>query len=312
MSPQYTRPTFLFNRHAETIFPSVFRSVKIKPPVRERIVTPDDDFLDIDWYRQNAKRCVILSHGLEGNSTRGYVTGMAKAFQSAKFDVVAWNYRGCSGEINNQKRFYHSGATDDLSTVVNHVAQHYEEIFMIGFSLGGNLTLKYLGEPTVNQKVKKAVAISAPIDLYSSCLEIIKPHNWIYHQRFLKSLSKKVRDKAKVRKDLDVSMLSKVKNLKEFDDYFTGPIHGYRDAIEYYSDCSALHYLKNIEVPTLLLSAINDPFLGQSCYPMAANPTYLKTEYPGQGGHVGFTLFNGKDLYWSEMRALSFIESTTL
>ncbi|CAN5227962.1 alpha/beta fold hydrolase [soil metagenome] len=305
----YTPPAFLFNRHLETIFPSLLRKVKIQQPVRERITTPDDDFLDLDWYKKGARQCVIISHGLEGNSTRSYVTGMVKIFLSASYDVVAWNYRGCSGEINRQLRFYHSGATDDLGTVVDHVSKDYDEIFLIGFSLGGNLTLKYLGEPNVNSKVRKAVTISAPIDLYSSCLEICKPHNWIYNRRFLKSLSTKVKNKSAVRKDLDVRLLNNIKTLKEFDDVYTGPIHGYRDAIEYYTDCSAIHYLKNITIPALLMNAVNDPFLSKSCYPEGVNPKYLSTDYPGRGGHVGFTLFDQKGLYWSEINALSFIES---
>lgn len=303
----YKAPTVLFNRHVETIYPSLLRKVKLKAPERERITTPDDDFLDLDWYRNGPKQCVIISHGLEGNSTRSYVTGMAKAFLSAGIDAVAWNYRGCSGEMNRQRRFYHSGATDDLGTVVNHVAEEYSDIFLIGFSLGGNITLKYLGEPNVNSNIRKAVVFSVPIDLYKSCLEISKPHNWIYSERFLRSLKKKVRDKAALRNDIDTDMLNKVKNLKEFDDQFTGPIHGFKDAMDYYTKCSAIHFIKNIQIPTLLVSALNDPFLSHECYPIETN-SYLITEFPERGGHVGFTLFDQNGLYWSEIKALSFIE----
>ena len=142
----YTPPALLFNRHLETIYPSLIRKVDFRSPVRERITTPDDDFLDLDWYKQGSSRCVIISHGLEGNTQRSYMVGMAKAFFQAGYDVLAWNYRGCSGEVNRQLRFYHSGATDDLHTVVMHAVPHYESLYLIGFSLGGNLTLKYLGE----------------------------------------------------------------------------------------------------------------------------------------------------------------------
>jgi uncharacterized protein len=307
MSP-YKAPSLLFNRHVETIYPSLVRSVKLRTPERERIATPDDDFLDIDWYRTNSKRCVIISHGLEGNSSRAYVTGMASAFLSVGINVAAWNYRGCSGEMNRQRRFYHSGATDDLRTVINHVAREFNEVYLVGFSLGGNITLKYLGEPNVHPSVKKAVTFSVPIDLYHSCLEISKPHNWIYSERFLKSLKRKIKEKAAVRDDIDTTMLDRVKNLKEFDDYFTGPLHGFRDAIDYYTKCSSIHFIKDIKVPTLLVSALNDPFLSPECYPMEKHP-YLTTEFSKRGGHVGFTLFDQNGLYWSEIRALSFIET---
>jgi predicted alpha/beta-fold hydrolase len=282
--------------------------VKLPTPQRERIETPDDDFLDIDWYHTNSNRCVIVSHGLEGNSTRAYVTGMARAFLSAGINVAAWNYRGCSGEMNRQRRFYHSGATDDLGTVVDHVAEKFDEIFLVGFSLGGNITLKYLGEPNVHRAIKKTITFSVPIDLYNSCLEISKPHNWIYSERFLRSLKKKVREKAAVRNDINIDLLDRIKTLKEFDDHFTGPLHGFRDAIDYYTKCSAIHFIKNIQVPTLLVSALNDPFLSPECYPTEKHAN-LTTEFTKRGGHVGFALFDQNGLYWSEIRALSFIET---
>ncbi len=308
-TPPYSPPTILFNRHLETIYPSLFRKVQMKSPERERIATPDDDFLDIDWYRQGSSRCVIISHGLEGNSGRGYVVGMAKAFFSQGFDVAAWNFRGCSGEVNRQLRFYHSGATDDLHTVIQHVAKNYAELILVGFSLGGNVTLKYLGEPNPHPAVSKAVTLSVPINLHTSCLEIARPANWIYTQKFLISLRKKVTEKALLRKELDVKKLTTIKTLMEFDDHFTGPIHGFRDAIDYYTKCSSIHFIENIKVPTLVVNALNDPFLSPDCYPgeRFKAHAFVKFEFPDHGGHVGFALFNQKGLYWSEIRALSFV-----
>ena len=142
----YKRPSLLFSRHLETIYPALFRNVDLNYQ-RERIATPDDDFLDLDWLKQGSKKLIIISHGLEGNSSRAYMKGMAKASSEKGFDVIAWNFRGCSDEMNKQLRFYHSGATDDLECVVAHAQRNgYTEIYLIGFSLGGNLTLKYLGE----------------------------------------------------------------------------------------------------------------------------------------------------------------------
>ena len=179
----YKPSKLLFNAHLETIYPALLRRVKFVPYQRERINTPDDDFLDLDWVKQKSKRLVIISHGLEGNSHKPYIRGMAKAFHERSYDILAWNYRGCSGEVNKQLRFYHSGATDDLHTVINHATTHnYQEIYLIGFSLGGNITLKYLGEQnsSVNSILKKAVAISVPLNLHSSCLKISEPDNIIY------------------------------------------------------------------------------------------------------------------------------------
>lgn len=236
--------------------------------------------------------------------------GMAKAFFSRGYDVAAWNCRGCSGEVNKQLRFYHSGATDDLQTVVDHASKEYEELFLIGFSLGGNLTLKYLGEPDVNVRVKKAATFSVPINLHTSCLEISKPGNWIYERRFLSSLRKKVEMKAALQKELNIEKLDQVTTLMEFDNFFTGPIHGFKDAMDYYSKCSSIYFIKDIKTPTLVVNALNDPFLGLDCYPMEKfkGHPHVTFEFPAHGGHVGFTLFDQKGLYWSEMRALSFIE----
>ena len=306
----YTPPSVLFNRHLETIYPSLLRKVNWIAPSHERIGTHDDDFLDLDWYKQGSTRCVIISHGLEGNSSRSYVRGMARALYNSGLDVLAWNFRGCSAEVNRQPRFYHSGATDDLHTVVAHAMERYAVIDLIGFSLGGNLTLKYLGERTAPSPVKRAVTFSVPMDLYTSCLEISKPFNWVYTQRFLKSLIKKVKAKPALRKHLSFDMLDHVRTLLEFDDHFTGPLHGFRDAMDYYTQCSSRQFLPAINVPTLVVNALNDPFLSPACYPHENVNPLVQLEFPERGGHVGFALFGQKGLYWSEMRALSFLEST--
>ena len=304
----YSAPPLLFNCHLETIFPSLLRKVELNSYHRERIFTPDNDFLDLDWLKQGANQLVIISHGLEGNTERSYMKGMAKIFYQNGYDVLTWNYRGCSGEVNNQLRFYHSGATDDLKTVVNHAALNYQNIFLVGFSLGGNLTLKYLGEIDTHPKLKKAVVFSVPMDLYGSCLQILKRHNWIYHQRFLKSLKIKVKQKSKLQPALDISKLDQVKTLLEFDEHFTAPIHGFKNAIEYYTESSAIRFLKNIQLPTLIVNAKNDPFLSATCFPNLSEHQFILMESPERGGHVGFAQFNQNGLYWSELRALAFIQ----
>lgn len=306
----YKAPLFLFNAHLETIYPSLIRRVPLQLYTRERITTPDNDFLDLDWLTQGSTRLIIISHGLEGNSQRPYIKGLARAAFLKGFDVLAWNFRGCSEEMNRQLRFYHSGATEDLDTIVQHAQKNnYTEIYLMGFSLGGNLTLKYLGERNANPVLRKAVVFSVPLELSTSCQKISEPSNWIYSQRFLKSLRNKVVQKSTAFKELDTRNIETIRTLREFDDRYTAPLHGFRNAADYYERCSSLYFVKNIGVPTLIINAQNDPFLSADCYPVEKlkDHSFVRFENPGRGGHVGFAQFNKNGLYWSEERALNFI-----
>lgn len=308
---EYNAPLFLFNAHLETIYPSLIRRVMIEPYRRERISTPDNDFLDLDWLEGGAKKLIIISHGLEGNSERPYVKGLARAAYLNGFDVLAWNFRGCSGEINRQLRFYHSGATDDLDHVVQHVLSRnkYEQVVLSGFSLGGNLTLKYLGEKKPYDVINRCVVFSVPLHLQSSCAKISEPSNWVYANRFLKSLKRKVLMKHKLFPQLDISLLPSIKTIETFDDRYTAPIHGFENAADYYDKNSSIHFLKNISVPTLIINAKNDPFLSERCFPvneLGGHP-FVRLETPLRGGHVGFAQFSRTGLYWSEERAIQFI-----
>lgn len=300
------RPPFpLVNGHIETIYPAIFRRVKLAPFQRERIKTPDNDFLDLDWLTQGSDRLVIISHGLEGNSQRAYMKGMARAFYLEGYDALTWNYRGCSDEMNHQLRFYHSGATDDLDLVVNHAIKKYKSVFMVGFSLGGNLTLKYLGE-TTPPAVAGAAVFSVPLNLKTSCEKISEPANFLYANRFLVSLKKKIVTKSKLMPGLDTTNIDELFTLYDFDDRYTAPIHGFRDATSYYEACSSIYFLKDIKVPTLVVNALNDPFLSVDCFPENVGNPNVHLEYSDRGGHVGFALFNQNGLYWSEWRAVEF------
>jgi predicted alpha/beta-fold hydrolase len=198
--------------------------------------------------------------------------------------------------------------------VIQHsISIGYTDISLVGFSLGGNLTLKYLGEQSsqLYTNVKRAVTFSVPINLHTSCIEISKPSNWVYNKRFLTSLKEKVFKKAKSFPNINIEPLSSITRLIEFDNLYTAPIHGFIDAVDYYKQCSAIRFIEYIERPTLIVSALNDPFLSTDCYPHHLhNHPYLKFEYPKRGGHVGFALFNQNGLYWSELKALQFIQST--
>lgn len=309
---EYTPPLLLKGSHLETIYPSLFRSVKGFSYQRERITTPDHDFLDLDWLTQGSKKLVVISHGLEGNTERAYVRGMARIFHQNEFDVLAWNYRGCSGELNKKVRFYHSGATEDLDFVIRHaISLGYTAINLIGFSLGGNLTLKYLGEQgqNIHQAINRSAVFSVPMNLKTSCDQLSQPSNWIYTRRFLKSLKLKVQAKADVISEIDPGPLSVIKTLVEFDNQYTAPLHGFKDALDYYEQCSSIRFIEFIQRQTLIVNALNDPFLSPDCYPKEIKNPNITTHYPTHGGHVGFAQFNKNGLYWSEQKALQFISS---
>ncbi|MCG8309838.1 MAG: alpha/beta fold hydrolase [Cytophagales bacterium] len=311
----YKPPFWLINGHFDTIYPALFRKIPDDASKENiSIKTPDCDSFGINYYNRNADKTVIISHGLEGNNTRPYVLGMAKTFCDHGWNVIAWNYRGCDGKTNNSIRSYHSGFTEDLIETIKFAdRKNIKTISFIGFSLGGNLTLKYLGNgKRINSKVKNAVVFSVPLDLYRGCLKISKPGNLIYAQRFLNSLKKKVKEKSKRFPEIDTTHLSKIRDLKTFDDYYTAPMHGFKDAMDYYNSCSALYVLDQIKTPTLIVNALNDPFLPIDCYPSERlrDHPWVHLETPERGGHVGFCSNNGLSYYWSEQRALEFISST--
>lgn len=313
--PDYRPPLPFRNGHLHTIYPSVLRKVSGVVYQRERIDTPDNDFLDLDWLREGSTRAAVISHGLEGNTDRSYVRGMARALSGAGWDVLAWNFRGCSGLPNRLRRSYHSGATDDLGVVVNHaLEQGYSQIALIGFSLGGNITLKYLGEQgeAVRAHIVGAVTFSVPCDLDAGSAQIDRRTNWLYRKRFLIHLGRKVRAKQVLfPDDIDASGFGRIRTLRHFDDRYTAPLHGFEDAADYYARCSCKSFLEGIRVPTLLVNAADDPFLPAACYPVeeARTHPYVYLEIPHYGGHVGFIGEQGGSVYWSEHRAIAFLES---
>jgi len=313
---EYRPPWFLPGAHLQTIYPAMFRKVELIAQCKERIDTPDDDFLDLDWGRMGNSRLAIICHGLEGHSRSRYVQGMARAMLKTGWDVLCWNYRGCSGEPNRLLRSYHSGSIDDLDTVIEHAKSvgQFRRIGLIGFSLGGNLILKYAGElgREMSDKAQATCVFSTPCDLEAASLELAKPSNAYYMRRFLKSLGKKVVEKERLHPgSLELSGLEEMRTFEEFDDRFTAPLNGFRNARDYWSKCSCLPVLDRIQVPSLIVNAMNDPFLPEACFPRGKakkNPALL-LETPRHGGHVGFPLWNGQNEYWSETRAALFIES---
>ena len=312
IASSYNPPFFFKNGQFSTIYNGLWRKIDDLEQERERIHLPDSDFLDLDWSfsKTPTDQVVILLHGLEGHGQRPYMAGAAKAFNASGYDACAVNFRGCGGETNRLFRSYHSGATEDLDTVVNHILENktYTKIYIKGFSLGGNMALKYLGESrTLPDRLKGVVGISVPCDLYSSLKELLKLKNYPYSQRFKKHLLDKLKLKLPLFEDqISLEDILKIKTLKDFDDIYTSRAHGFTNALDYYEKCSCLPFLPNIEVPSLIINAKNDSFFGPECYPYkeAQENTNLYLETPKYGGHVGFY---GKDnITYSEKRAIKF------
>ena len=317
---RYQPPFYLFNGHLQTIVPSLWRTVPDVAYQRERLELPDGDFLNLDWSCLPAHRptdaLAIVSHGLEGDASRPYVRGMVRALNRAGFDALAWNYRSCGGEMNRLLRSYHLGDTEDLDRVLRHALAtgRYRRAYLLGFSAGGNVTLKYLGEDAalVPAEVQRAAVFSVPTDLKASSVHIGRLQNQVYMRRFLKSLRLKVRAKAELLPgQVDLEGIEELRDFQQFDDKYTAPMHGFDSAEAYYQYASSGRYLGGIRVPTLLVNAQNDPFLPASCFPreIAASSPYVFLETPPDGGHVGFAESSGE--YYSERRAVAFLTAET-
>lgn len=313
----YKAPLGLKNPHLLTVFPQVFRRVKGVNYSRERIDTPDKDFLDLDWCANGNSRCAILIHGLEGHSYRSYMLGMVKAFRNRWWDTVSMNLRGCSGEPNRQLRFYHHGETDDLDLVIRHTLNRgYQGIVVVGFSLGANQILKYLGEGryVVPEKLLCSVAISNPCELFSCAVKMDSRASDFYRIRFLKMLLKKMEQKQQHFSDkINLDGFRRIKTFKEFDDRYTAPFHGFSDAEDYYRKNGCLQYLENVKSPALMISAADDPFLTSDCFPydIARRNQSIYLEVTSGGGHMGFVSFNSSREYWHESRSLQFVREIT-
>lgn len=305
-------PSFLFkNRHVNTIYSSLFRKTKPLSFQRKRIETDDKDFLDIDFLQKGNKKMAILCHGLEGSSASKYIMATAALLSANGYDIAAMNYRFCSGEINRQLITYHSGRTEDLHAVILNVLPDYEQLYLVGFSLGGNLVLKYKGDGIfpLSPKIKASVAVSVPVDLYGSAIALQRPENRLYTWRFLRTLSKKMYLKhQQYPEKVDLQLLKKVKKLIDFDDHYTSQLNGFKDARDYYAKANSKQFLSAIGKPTLLINAMDDPFLSASCFPYdeAKNNPHFYLMCPAYGGHVGF--ISKGDFYWSEQQILRFIE----
>ena len=305
--------------HAQTIGGRFLRRRLSLDLRRERLETPDGDFVDLDFGpeapgRRDAPLVVIL-HGLEGGSRSGYALATLRSLREWGAQGVVLNFRSCGGEMNRLPRFYHAGDTADLEHVLGWLAERRPDapLGAIGFSLGGNVLLKYLGERggAARQRLRAAAAVSVPFDLAAGADRLERGMGRIYTAWFMRNLMRKSRAKAATIGDrCDLEALSRARTLREFDDRATAPLHGFRDAGHYYAESSSAGYLHGIRVPTLLLHSLDDPFLPADAVPrgVADSNPQLTEAFTARGGHVGFV--GGQPWapeLWAEREAARFV-----
>ncbi len=298
------------NKHLNTAIPALFFSNNYKYVIREKITLLDGDFVHLDWGQKQSKKIVLMLHGLESSADQFYMRHSALYLEKNGFSIVALNYRGCSGVPNALFKGYHSGCSSDLKEVVDFIEHNYnfEELYLLGFSLGGNIVLKYLAENTKQPFVKKGLAFSSPVDLKSSSIQIGEVFWGIYEKRFMKRLKQGLKLKAELhpQKSVDLDLLFEMKKFVEFDEYYTAPANGFLNANDYYQKASSLYQLDQIETTSLLVSAYDDPFLSEKCYPQNISSKAFNTEYHNKGGHLGFIKNIRKQQCWYPERAATF------
>ena len=317
---KYLAPVWLPGGHLQTIYPATCVSKPVVSFRRERWQTPDEDFIDVDFIDGKAGQpFVVLFHGLEGSSDSHYARALMAAVQVRGWSGAIPHFRGCSGELNQAPRFYHSGDAEELDWVIRRLhAQHRKTngtapLFVAGVSLGGNALLRWLGESQQQAEIiHAACAVSAPLDLAQGGASLSSGINMLYTRMFLKTLKPKCLKKLEQFPGLfDRNRLLEAKNLYEFDNVVTAPLHGYLDTDDYWHRASAKHVLNDITIPTLVLNAKNDPFLPGRYLPMNAAKC-VQLDYPAHGGHVGFV--NGKipgQLDWLPQKILHFFDKAT-
>ena len=323
MTLPYRAPWWAGNAHIQTILPALI-PVSMPAYQRERWDTPDDDFIDLDWVNKNLltqpnQRLIILFHGLEGSSKSTYAKTLMNACAKNGFTGVVVHWRSCSGTMNRQAVFYHSGFSGEIDWVLRRFATLYPEAarHAAGVSLGGNALLKWLGEQSEQAQgiIKSAVAICSPHDLKAGSIALANGFNQrVYMRNFLHTLKTKALQKHNEHPHIaiDINLLRRAQNFNDFDNAITAPLHGYRDAEDYWRRASSKPFLKTIAIPTLVLNALNDPFIPAHSLAKAKETSpAVQLEYLEHGGHVGFLYGRTRpDLNWMPKRVLQFFQNS--
>jgi uncharacterized protein len=314
-------PFWIRGSHAQTIGGRLLRKrggVRFR---KERLDTPDGDFLDLEYALvedhplPDTAPLVLKLHGLEGSAHSGYSVELAKSLARRGVRSVGLNFRSCGGEMNRTARFYHSGDTGDLEQVLDHLGQTTPptRLAALGFSLGGNVLLKFLGEQGAGAsgRLRAAVAVSVPYDLAACADWMTEGAARIYAAFFLRRLRRKVRAKQELLTGkCDVERVFRARRVREFDDALTAPLHGFSGAEEYYRRSSSGQYLPAVSIPTLLIHSLDDPIAVPRSIPQdtIGQNRWLTTAFTERGGHVGFVQGSpGKPRFWAEERAARFL-----
>lgn len=301
---------WLKNAHLQTIFAKYLAPKRLLHTVDEMLQLPDGDELQLNWLESSAADdcpVALVLHGLEGNLHSHYVRGMLQALQQQGFRVLLMHFRGCHGTPNKTPRAYHSGDTDDLTAVINHVQQRFPKapLCAVGFSLGGNVLAKYCGETGPNNPLVAAAVVSAPLMLAACARKINQGFSKVYQNyllgRLKRSMTRKLQSHADFPLPLTPEQIQATRSIRDFDEILTAPLHGFRDADDYYRRASAKPLLGNVQVPMLLIHALDDPFLDDEVVPNRAElPSHIDLLLSQHGGHVGFVAGGApwRPVYW--------------
>jgi predicted alpha/beta-fold hydrolase len=309
---------WLRNPHLQTLWPALVRRPAQDVVLeRERVELPDGDFIDLDWVnRGSTTPIVLILHGLEGSIQSHYAKGMMKQIAAQGWRSVFMHFRGCSEEPNRMARSYHSGDTKDVTYIVNLLRKREATvpIAAVGFSLGGNVLLKWLGETGASNPLTAAAAISVPFELKKCAKRIQKGLSRGYQWYFLKCLQERLIHKHQYVPNIPIRpdvAFKKIKTMVEFDDQYTAPLNGFSDVEEYYAISSSRQYLLTIAVPTLILHAKDDPFMSETVIPDPEELSrHVRLEITDRGGHVGFVSgrYPWRPEYWLEYRVPEFFK----
>jgi uncharacterized protein len=315
---------WLHNTHLQTLYAPLLRKLPAVTTRRERLTTPDNDFIDIDWYGEQATQpLIILLHGLSGSSQSCYIIGLQNALLQQGLRSVVLNFRGCSGISNNSARCYHSGETEDLNFLYQTLRQREPNtpIGAVGFSLGGNVLLKWLGEQGDKAKIFAAVAVSVPLLLNICATKLDGGFSKLYRVNLLRELKDYMRIKHRHLEQIgqtheadkikQLGDLSNINSFWQYDDIVVAALHGFKNVHDYYQRSSSRQFLKTITAPTLVIQAIDDPFMTPDVLPHSDElSAHVQLEITQGGGHVGFIGGNNlfKPAYWLDQRILAFLK----